>query len=216
MPLPPSMFEPEADETVLLVTGLDVKPFAFRDRDNNDVTQDLIELECDDLTARFVPKFTCRFKGSKNSNSKWMRWKMKCEHKIGYAIRKTEDILGKYYLTELGELRWQIEGEPEERVARLVPFFVEELTQEEAEGKAAKIRGGSATEAASSDLSDFQRTVLANLDGNTYPEFLQVAVEGNLFGDDLTSVLSPDNPTVEALLEFEHLTKDESGVYHVA
>jgi len=201
-----SYFEEEPDRLVIKVKDLKILPVSFR-TDDGEETRDMIVLEADDLTGRFVDGYSYRFTPSRKRNSKWQMWLQRCAKELKRPFNKAKDIAGRYYEVEIETWSWG------EGMESQVPVLVAELTEEQAKKRAQEISGSVAPTA----TNDEMEYVVSLLDGKTYNQAVQAVVtdpELSKNEDLVQQIVSKEY--MDFLIEAEMLELGSDGVYHRA
>lgn len=200
-----TFFEEEPDRLVIKTNDLKMLPVTLT-IGNEEQTRDMIVLESDDLTGRFVDGYSYRFSPSRKRNSKWQMWLRECSKNLGRSLDKPKDIVGRFYEVQLEVWSW---GEGMEST---VPVIVKEFSnEEEAKKRATEISGGAATTSTSAEME----YVVDLLDGKTYNEALQVVVaDPNVSQDQELVAQIVSREYMNDLIDRELLEIDEDGVYH--
>lgn len=199
-----SYFQEEPDLLVLKVNALKILPVTLR-IDNNEETRDMIVMEADDLTGRFVNGYSYRFSPSRKRNSKWQMWLRKCSNELGRRIQSEKDLVGRYFEVKLEEWTWG------EGMSSIVPVIVAEYTEEEAKRRAKEISGRVAPTA----TNDEMERIVELLDGKTYNQVIQAVVADPEISKNeelVSQIVSKEY--MDQLIDAEMLEVDADGVYH--
>ena len=199
-----SYFQEEPDRLVVKVNDIKILPVTLR-IGGKEETRDMIVLEADDLTGRFVDGYSQRFTPSRKRNSKWQMWLRRCSKELGRPLDSPKDIVGRYYEIELETWTWG------EDMSSVVPVIVAELTLEEAKKRAQEISGNVAPTATNTEMEH----VVALLDGKTYNQAIQAVVTDPEISKNeelISQIVSKEY--MDLLIDAEMLEIDEEGVYH--